>query len=70
MKSLKIVFKHLAIHTMSRSSYEDKVLEAVIQSRNVGYLMGSFDIFGKSCRIKFAHGSVAHAHKEGNQSQL
>lgn len=43
-----------------------KVLEAVIQNRNVGYLLGSFDIFGTSY---FAHGGALHTQNEGNQRQ-
>lgn len=46
------------------SSYEGKVLEAVIQNRNVGYLLGSFDIFGLSCRVYF--GGAARTQNEGN----
>lgn len=42
------------------SSYDSKVLEAVIQNRNVGYLLGSFDIFGLSCRQNDESGHYEH----------
>lgn len=73
MKSLEILCKQstrtsqLFAQCALPSSYEGKVLEAVIQNRNVGYLLWSFDIFGMSCRVYFACEGAACAQNEGNQ---